>query len=240
MVYAVIAAAAVMAGVIQSVTGFGSAVFLMLFVPLFYDMVSASAIASSIAMGLGITLAWRFRKRIQVKLCVLPAVIYLIGSIGAISVIRDIDLDALTLAFGVFLVLLALYFLVFSKKMSLNGSWKSAAVCSAVSGVTSGLFGIGGPLMAVYFVSVSRDKESYIANIQCLFAVTNVVNFLMRIGKGIYTANLVPITLIGFAGITLGKVLGLRILEKMELEGMKKWVYLFVGASGVLTILQQL
>jgi len=240
MVYAVIAAAAVMAGVIQSVTGFGSAVFLMLFVPLFYDMVAASAIASSIAMGLGITLAWRFRGHIQWKLCALPAVIYLVGSIGAISVIRDIDLDALTLTFGIFLVILALYFLIFAKKMSIRGSWKSAAVCSAISGVTSGLFGIGGPLMAVYFVSVSRDKESYIANIQCLFAVTNVVNFLMRIGKGIYTADLVPITLIGFAGITLGKVLGLRLLERMELEGMKKWVYLFVGASGILTVLQQI
>jgi uncharacterized membrane protein YfcA len=105
--------------------------------------------------------------------------------------------------------------------------------------VTSGLFGIGGPLMAVYFVSVSRDKESYIANIQCLFAVTNVVNFLLRISKGIYTVDLIPITLLGFAGITLGKMLGLRLLERMELEGMKKWVYLFVGASGVLTVLQQ-
>ncbi len=239
MVYAVITAAAVMAGVIQSVTGFGSAVFLMLFVPLFYDMVAASAIASSIAMGLGITLAWRFRGHIQWKLCALPAVIYLAGSIGAIHVIRDIDLDALTLAFGIFLVLLALYFLVVSKRMSIRGSWKSAAVCSAISGVTSGLFGIGGPLMAVYFVSVSRDKESYIANIQCLFAVTNVVNFLLRISKGIYTAELIPITLLGFAGITLGKTLGLRLLERMELEGMKKWVYLFVGASGVLTVLQQ-
>ena len=240
MVYGVIAAAAVMAGVIQSVTGFGSAVFLMLFVPWFYDMVAASAISSSIAMGLGITLAWRFRKHIEWKLCAFPAIVYLVGSVGAISVIRDIDLDALTLAFGVFLILLSVYFLAVSGKMSIKGGWKSAVVCSAISGVSSGLFGIGGPLMAVYFVSVSRNKESYIANIQCLFAVTNVVNFLLRIQKGIYTADLIPITLVGFACITLGKVLGLRILERMELEGMKRWVYLFVGASGVLTVLQQL
>ena len=98
----------------------------------------------------------------------------------------------------------------------------------------------GGPLMAVYFVSVSRDKESYIANIQCLFAVTNVVNFLLRISKGIYTADLIPITLLGFAGITLGKMLGLCLLERMELEGMKKGVYAFVGLSGILNVIQQL
>lgn len=112
MVFAVVVLASVMAGVIQSVTGFGSAVFLMLIVPLFYDMVAASAISSSIAMGLGITLAWRFRRHIQWKLCALPAAVYLVCSVTTINLIRGVDLDALTLAFGVFLVLLAAYFLV--------------------------------------------------------------------------------------------------------------------------------
>ena len=92
MVYAAIAAASVMAGVIQSVTGFGSAVFLMLIVPYFYDMVAASAISSSIAMGLGITLAWKFRAHLQWKKVILPAVFYLAGRVGAIQVLGGIDL----------------------------------------------------------------------------------------------------------------------------------------------------
>ena len=240
MVYAVITAASVMAGVIQSVTGFGSAVFLMLIVPYFYDMVAASAIASSIAMGLGVTLAWRFRAHIQWKTVALPSVIYLIGSVGAIQVIRDIRLDALSLAFGVFLIFLAAWFLVFSKKLTFTANWKSACVCSAISGVTSGLFGIGGPLMAVYFVSASKGKESYIANIQFLFAVTNVINFFTRISKGIYTVDLIPVTILGFAGITLGKAVGLKILDRIDLGSMKKGVYLFVGLSGILNVAQQL
>jgi len=240
MVYAVITAASVMAGVIQSVTGFGSAVFLMLIVPYFYDMVAASAISSSIAMGLGITLAWKFRAHLQWRTVILPAVVYLIGSVGAIQVMGDIDLDVLSLAFGVFLILLAAYFLVFSKRLKFTANWRSACVCSAISGVTSGLFGIGGPLMAVYFVSASKGKESYIANLQFLFAVTNVVNFITRISKGFYTFDLVPVTLLGFAGITLGKKLGLKILDRLELEAMKKGVYLFVGISGILNVIQQL
>lgn len=240
MVFAVITAASVMAGVIQSVTGFGSAVFLMLVVPYFYDMVAASAISSSIAMGLGITLAWRFRAHIQWKTVALPSVVYLVGSIGAIQVIRDIELDALGLAFGVFLILLAAWFLVFSQKLQFTANWRSACVCSAISGVTSGLFGIGGPLMAVYFVSASRGKESYIANIQFLFALTNVINFILRISKGIYTADLIPVTLLGFAGISAGKMLGLKILDRIDLEAMKKGVYLFVGLSGILNVAQRL
>ena len=240
MVYAAIAAASVMAGVIQSVTGFGSAVFLMLIVPYFYDMVAASAISSSIAMGLGITLAWKFRAHLQWKKVILPTVVYLVGSVGAIQVLGGIDLDALALSFGVFLIILAAWFLVFSHKIKFTATPTSAVVCSAISGVTSGLFGIGGPLMAVYFVSASRDKESYIANIQCLFAVTNIVNFITRITNGIYTPDLIPVTLLGFGGITLGKLMGLRILDRLNLEMMKKGVYAFVGISGLITVLQQL
>lgn len=240
MMFAIIALASVIAGIIQSVTGFGSAVFLMLIVPFFFDMVAASAISSSIAMGLGITLAWKFRSHIQWKICTFPAVIYLICSVTVIRQIQGIDLDVLSFAFGIFLILLAAYFLIFANRMSFRANWKTACVCSAISGVTSGLFGIGGPLMAVYFVSASRDKESYIANIQFLFAVTNIVNFITRITRGIYTADLIPVTLLGFAGITLGKLVGLRILDRLNLEMMKKGVYAFVGLSGLITVLQQL
>jgi len=54
------------------------------------------------------------------------------------------------------------------------------------------------------------------------------------------SANAVKTISVVMVVTLLGKVLGLRLLERMELEGMKKWVYLFVGASGILTVLQQI
>lgn len=240
MAFAAITAASVIAGVIQSVTGFGSAIFLMLVVPYFFDMVASSAIASSIAMGLGLTLAWQFRKHIQWKVCALPAVVYTACGVAAINVLKGIDLEFLSLMFGVFLVLLSVYFLVLAPGMSVKDNWITASVCSGISGVTSGLFGIGGPLMALYFVSASRDKESYIGNIQFLFGATNIINFATRISRGIYTMDLIPITILGFIGINIGKMLGLKILNRLNLDVVKKGVYGFVGISGVLTVVQQI
>lgn len=240
MMLPVMTLSAVAAGVIQSVTGFGSAILLMLAAPFFFDMVSAAAVSSSISMGLGISLALRFRRHIQWELCALPALVYALCSVTAIRMVRGIDLDALTLAFGGFLMALSVYFFLFAPHISFPPNRKSGCLCAAVSGLTSGLFGIGGPLMAVYFVSASRDKESYIANIQCLFALTNIVSFVTRVTSGIYTPRLIPVTLLGLAGILLGQRLGLRILARMELKGMKQVVYAFVGLSGLLTILQQI
>ena len=129
----------------------------------------------------------------------------------------------LSLMFGIFLILVALYSLFASNRIAVSSSRKTAVICAAISGITSGLFGIGGPLMALYFIGISKSKEAYIGNIQFLFAVTNVFNFITRISKGLYTINLLPLTLVGFVGIFFGKRIGLKILDRLRVDAVKKW-----------------
>lgn len=235
--YAAIVLTAMIAGIIQTVTGFGAAVFMMLFMPYFFDMVAAPAVTSAITVGLSLTLAWKFRKEIVFKACLFPALVYLTFSTASIGIAKTLNLESLSLAFGVFLLILAIYFYAFSERITLKANLKTAAVCAAVSGVTSGFFGIGGPLMAIYFISAIEEKKAYIGTIQFLFAFTNVVNLLMRIANGIYTIDLLPATILGFAGITAGKIAGLRILDKIDPARIRKLVYAFVGISGILTLI---
>lgn len=94
--------------------------------------------------------------------------------------------------------------------------------------------------MAIYFVSATKGKESYLGSIQFLFAVTNAVNLLTRVVNGIYTLDLFPMTVLGFLCITAGKKIGLRILTMLNPNKTKKMVYTFVGISGVITTFQHL
>lgn len=236
--YIVIFLAAAMAGVIQTVTGFGAAVFMMLIMPYYFDMVTAPAITSAITVGLSAALAWKFRRHIQWGNCLFPSVVYLVFSITSIHFAQKLDLEVLSLSFGVFLVLLAVYFMIFSDKIVVQANRKTAALCAMISGITSGFFGIGGPLMAIYFISAIKEKESYIGTIQFLFAFTNIVNLFARIAKDIFTIELLPVTLLGFVGITLGKKAGLQILDKIEPGRIKKLVYAFVAVSGILNLLK--
>jgi len=210
---------------------------MMLIMPYFFDMIAAPAVTSAITVGLSLTLAWKFRKYIKLNICLFPTIIYLVFSIASINLAKELNLEYISLAFSVFLILLAIYFNVFSERISLQATRKTAAVCAMISGITSGLFGIGGPLMAVYFISAIEDKKSYIGTIQFLFAFTNIINLLMRIANGIYTLDLLPATILGFAGITIGKIVGLRILDKINPVRIKKLVYAFVGISGLLSLL---
>lgn len=240
MSYLLIAAASVAAGLIQSMTGFGAPVILMLVLPYFFNMVTAPALAASIAMGASIALAWKFRKHIEWDIALFPTAVYTGFSMIAVQFAKKMDLDLLTLIFGIFLILLSVYFFFFSKRAPFQASWKSASICAAISGITVGLFGIGGPLMAIYFVSASRKKEGYVGNLQFMFASANVINMYLRIRNEIYTFDLLPFTILGFFCIMIGKSVGLKILDKLDTEKIKKIVYAFVGISGLISVLQNL
>lgn len=235
--YIAIFAGAVIAGIIQTVTGFGAAVFLMLFMPLFFNMVAAPAATSAIVLGLSMTLAWKFRSHINLRFCLFPTLVYLMFSALSISFAKRLNLEYLSIAFGVFLIALSIYFFVFSERIALRANWPTAAVCAVISGTTSGFFGIGGPLMAIYFISAIDDKKTYIGTLQFLLAFTNTANLFIRIANGIFTIDLLPTVILGISGITIGKLVGLRILDKVNPGRIKKLVYAFVGISGMLSLI---
>ena len=240
MIIIVLLLASAVAGVLQAVMGFGAAILLMMVLPYFFDMLQAPALASSVTLGACIALAWQFRAYIRPRLVILPAILYEIASITSLQIAGSLDMDILGVAFGVFLILIALYFLLPLPTVRVSGGVASTAVCAMVSGASSGLFGIGGPLMALYYLSVTDDKRTYAANLQFLFSLTASINLMIRIRKGFYSLSFLPLTLLGILGISAGKWLGVKILERIDMTLMQRAVYILVGISGVLTLAKHL
>lgn len=236
MLWAVVAVSALAAGIIQSVTGFGAAVVMMLVVPYFLGIARAPALVSSICIFLAVSLAWKFRKHIMFRQTLTVAAIYIFASTISIWLSVDWNLDFLNLIFGLFLIALSFYYLVLSKSLTIKPSKVSTVVCSLLSGIFGGLFSTGGPIAAIHFMGVTGDKISYIANIQFLFVMTNLSNTLIRIFRGLYTPDLIPLTAVGFLGITLGKKIGLRVLDRIDIDLMRKLVYVVIGLSGLITV----
>lgn len=240
MLWIVLPLIAALGGVIHTITGFGSGIVMMLFLPYFLNMATAPALSSSINLFLSLVLAFKFRKTIRIRLFLLPLIPYLIGSTLALNALSGFDMRMVAIAFGVFLIVLSLYFIFVAKHMTVNPTWQTALLCSSISGVTAGLFGIGGPLMALYFLAVTDSKESYTGNLQCMFTCTCLCNTMTRISRGFYTADLIPLTILGLLSINVGKSIGLRLLDKMDPDLVRKIVYIFVGISGVMTVIKNL
>lgn len=236
MTYVIVALAALTAGVVQTVTGFGAAVVMMLVLPRIFGVVTAPAVSTSICVALSGALAWKFRRRTNFKLITVPILVFGVCGIVIINLIKSLDLHLIGILFGVFLIALSVYNLAFSAKASLRPTKPVILVSSAVSGTFSGLFSIGGPMMALCLLPCSDDHEQYLGNMQTLFIVTNIINIIARITNGLYTADLLPYTLVGMAFILAGKEFGIRFAKKLNIEVIKKVIYVFVGISGAITL----
>lgn len=240
MVWMAVGLGAILAGLVQTVTGFGAGVVLILILSHFFDMLVAPGINNIVGMCLTVILTWQYRRYIDLKKVLLPGIPFALTSVITIQVARSADLSMLGLVFGLFLVSLSIYFLCFDKKVKLKANVPTAVTCAVISGIFSGLFGVGGPLMALYFLQITDSREEYVGNLQFFFTLTNLVNTTSRILSGIFTVSHIPITLVGFAGILLGKRIGGGIAGKLEPETLKKIVYIFVGVSGLINLVQEL
>ena len=232
---------ATVAGVIQATTGFGAGIFMMLFFPMFLPMIQCSALSSAIGLVNTITMAIMYRKYAQMKLIVLPTIIYFFFSTVCIWYSTQIDLGAFKPFFGLFLTVLGLYFLFFSQRVKLKGTWKSAAVCSSLSGIASGFFGIGGPPMVLYFLSLTGDdKYAYLGTIQMFFLITSIQVVATRALNGIYTQELLMLIPIGMVGSFIGTKVGTKIVQKLRVDRLKILIYAFLCLAGFATFITNL
>lgn len=234
----VVMVTAFLAGFIQSVTGFGGAMVLMMALPYFVPLKTATALAGFICVPMCIAVAVHYKDCIRPKLVILPTIIYLISSAFFIRLAASIDLEQLKAVFGLMLIGLAIYFNFFASKFKLKPNFSNALFCAGFSGLTGGLFGIGGPLLVLYFLAVTDDKKAYLGTINMVFAITETYSAAIRFCTGILTGNLLPIILCGFLTVVLGSFLGGKIVDRLDGNKIRKLVYLLFAVSGLVTFVK--
>ncbi len=227
---------AIGAGLIQTTTGFGGGIFVMLFFPLFIPLLQSSALSTIITLLLSLTLTWKYRRHVDLKIVALPLVFYVVVSGITINFSTKVNVSGLKAYFGLFLIAVAIYFIFFANRIKLKPTFGTAAVCSSISGMASGLFGIGGPPMVLYFLAAADDdKMKYLATIQIFFFVTGLYNTVLRAINGILTIDILPLIIPGMIGIWIGQTIGTKIIDKINIDQLKKIIYIFLAASGFLT-----
>ena len=240
MMIAIIALSAALGGFVQTITGFGTGVIIMSVLPYFYDLYLAPSLSVSICFAFNLAVAVQYRKYIDWKAVALPLVCYMLCSSLAIILEGGWNLELLNILFGTFLVAISVYYLLIAKNAKLKDTRATAAACGAVSGLCAGLFGIGGPTLALYYINATEDYPHYMANIHIIFVLNSLLSVILRVVHGYYTLKLLPLTLVGFAGVYIGKYLGTKVVSKLNADKFKKVVYIFVGLSGLATLAEHI
>ena len=240
MTYIAVTAMSVIAGVVQTVTGFGSVVVLMMVRPFFFDMIDAPALALVINQVFCMVLYAKYRRHLRWDVALLPTAMYSLGSLVTIRLASRVPTGTLVIALGALLICLSVYFLAVASRVRLRPKRRVGAVCGGLSGASAGLFAIGGPPMALYFITACDSQLEYLACMQFLFSVTGAVSLIGRVANGVLHPAILPYGAVGTAGILAGMWLGEKINGRLDAEKARKVVYVFVGVSGLILLLQNI
>ena len=226
-------------GFVQRVSGFGLGIFVMLFFPYLlpgYAMGAAISCLMSV-VGSGYN-AFSYRKHIRFKL-VLPLICAAAVTIPIAVYFSSSAPEALMKRLlGIVLVALSIYFLFFSKKVSIRPTVTNGVLAGALGGTLNGLFSTGGPPVVLYLVHAATDPKVYFATIQFYFALTNLYSTVMRLLNGIITWEVMAWFGFSLIGWAVGNRIGVKVFEKLNGESLKRVIYIGMIFSGILMLVQ--
>jgi uncharacterized membrane protein YfcA len=231
---------AVLAGFVQSVTGFGAGIIIMIFLPFVLPVLQASSLTQGMLIFLNLMIFYRYRKHVNWKILILPLAFYFPVYFVALTAAIRIQAEFLKPVLGIFLILLSIYFIFYAGKITIRASTLTAFVCAALSAIIDAFFGMGGPPMVIYILAITRSKEEYLGTLQVYFSVCVLYGVTMRILKGQITASMIPLILCGILALTVGVLIGNRVVDRIDADTMKKFVYGVIGLSGVIAFVTSL
>jgi len=238
MVYFCTAFAALLAGLVQGVTGFGGGIITMLIFPLFVSIPVGAGITSALGIALCLSMVIRYRDEVNIKMALLPALLY--NMISSVVISYSVYVDQITIKkiFGVFLILLCLYYLFINKNVQNRKlSIPVSIVCIAISATCDGLFGIGGPLMVLYFMSMTTTTHAYLGTMQLFFWTNSMYNTTLRFIKGILLPEHLGMMAFGVIGVLVGGALAGKIVDRLNVATMRKLIYIMIGVGGVINLI---
>ncbi len=225
------------AGLVQGVTGFGAGIVMMMVFPYLFSVIQGAALAGAIGNILCVSMMIRYRKYIRFKEIIWPTLLFSVVSTIAIDFSTSVNQELMKLVLGVFLSVLSLYFLFFAKNKTIEVTPVVAFVFIFLSGLFNGLFGIGGPLMVIYFLSRLNSKEEYLGTIQTFFLLVGGYATFYRIQSQIITTEHLPYIGLGMIGVLVGLTIANRIVDRIDGAMVRKLTYILIGLSGLYNII---
>lgn len=223
---------AFLSGLVQGLTGFGAAIIMMIFLPQLLPMAQGAGVAGVIMLASVIPMVWKYRKYVHFKQIIVPFIVYASVAAWSVHLSKVLDIQLLRHLLGGLLVILAIYFTLNRKAGASHYPWYVAGAFMIISGFFNGLFGIGGPLMALYFLSLADSTADYLGNLQTFFLIDVFYITTVRILNGILVPAVVPLILIGMVGAVIGTAVAARILPRLPMNVVRQGIYLFIGLSG--------
>lgn len=229
---------AILAGLLQGLTGFGAGIILMLYLPTLYPVIQCSGIIGAISICLSFIMTLQYRNFIKIKKVLIPLSLYILVSTVTILIAPYISSYYLKKGLALFFIVLSFYFLFIKKdntKVTMN--MFISLFCIIISSICDSLFGIGGPLMVIYFINKTDNQKEYLGCIQLFFLINCIYNSILRMINGILLPQHLTIIIIIIPALCLGLFAAKKLINKLNINIINKITYIIIGLSGLFNII---
>ena len=226
------------ASFVQRTTGFGFGIFIMTMLPYFVPTYGEAITLSGIlATTTSAVIVWRLRRYIVWRRLWPILLTFVVVSTAAIFVLTRIEDRILRQILGVALIVISIYFALFSQKIKLPTTKRVQVGAGTLSGLMGGFFGMQGPPAVLYFIQSEPTKERYMAMAQTYFLIGNVTMTLVRAYNGFFTTTVLTDYCFGLGGVIIGTTLGAYVFKHIPNRTFRYVVYAYIGVSGVIILL---
>lgn len=226
---------------IKGITGFGNTLVMG---TLFSFMVSnrlTTPVDLIFNIPTNIYIVWRERNSISMKIVIPLSLMMLIGIMPGIFLLKVGNDWILKSVLGVIIVGLAIEMI--TRKPDKSGTAKTNPVylifIGILSGVLSGLYGIGALLVA-YVSRTTKNKSEFRGNICCVFLAENIFRFFLYLYTGILNREIFHMTLFLAPAIIIGMIIGVKADSNMKDETVKKFTAATLMISGTVLCLKSI
>lgn len=188
-----------------------------------------------------LVVTWVYRKHINWKLAIAPMCMVLMGDVLGVLLLKNVDVTAMKMIFGVVLILLSIEQLW----RELRGKPGRAAhpallmILGISAGVLCGMFGVGA-LLAAYFSRVTTDDATYKGTMSIIFTVENTFRVIAYSVTGLLTMQSLQNAAMLLPFMGLGLFLGIRLSSRMNPRAMRLVITVMLLVSGLPLILTSL
>jgi uncharacterized membrane protein YfcA len=229
--------AALLAGIVTGLTGFGLALIstpILLFV---YEPRTVVVLTAIFSVFINTAVVWdswhEARKRLALALLV-PA---LIGVVVGVEVLRVIDPDYVRLGVGVVVVFSALLLVRDVRLPGAETRW-GTLVAGSASGALSTSTGLAGPPVVLLLASRGLPKHEFRGTSALYFLPMSVAGIAVLALRGLVDASEIPLGLLLVPAAIVGKAVGTALLRRVSegaFRALTLGLVILTGTLGVAT-----
>lgn len=227
------------ASIVQGVSGFAFNMIVLMVFPYLFGYTGSLALGGLLAVVANFYSVAMYRKFINWHWVFRWLAVFIVADLLAVFVLKKVgDHPIWYTLMGVIFILMAIYLLWGQKHIHIKVTITTMLVTAVLSGLIMGMFGVGGPLLAAFFLEATHGNREYLGTSQFAGGCAMGIDFLIRMGNGMFPLALASYAALGFVVMALGVMIAKRLVSRMDALMLRKFICLVIFCDGVFMLVQ--